>query len=103
MSIAVKPLASQPIDTAPREPGAPIDTDIGIVGWAQELWKTPPPFLERGRDYVPEKSRDGGWRRMVWTDVMGWAFLMPMDIVHPREWFGTPLSPASPSSKGQTE
>lgn len=88
-----KPLSSRPIDTAPREPGVAIETDIGTVGWAQELWKTPPPFLERGRDYVPEKSREGGWRRMVWTDVMGWAYLSPLDIVKPSVWFGHSLQP----------
>jgi hypothetical protein len=75
-----------PIDTAPRVPGEPINTDVGVVGWAQELWKAPPPFLQRGADYVPVRSREGGWRRMVETEVMGWAYLMPMDIMHPKEW-----------------
>jgi hypothetical protein len=80
----------KPIHTAPRDPGVPINTDIGIVGWAQRLHKTPPPFLERA-NYVPEISREEGWRRMVETDVMGWAFVSPMEIVHPTEW--EPITP----------
>lgn len=79
-----------PIESAPRAPGTPIDTDLGIVGWAQELWKAPPPFLQRGANYEPELSREGGWRRMVLTEVMGWAFLMPMDLLHPTMWRALP-------------
>ncbi len=76
----------RPIDEAPRLPGKPINTDIGVVGWAQELEKTPPPFAWTKPDFVPEISREGGWRRMAWSDVLGWAYVTPMDIVHPASW-----------------
>lgn len=86
------------IANAPQIPGEPIMSDLGVVGWAQTLYKPPPPFLERAKmaTWEPEVSREGGWRRMVWSDVLGWAYSTPMDIVHPSIW--APLTDQSDGS-----
>ena len=79
----------RPIETAPRD-GTPIvawlDGRPVVIGWAQELEKRPPPFLERPVGYQPEILRVGGWRRMVLTDVFGWGFHQDFEIVAPEYW-----------------